>query len=370
MKLVLLSKALVNDAYRAKCDALAGFDDLDLTVIVPPSWHEIGGWETRVGSDRGGNYRLLVTPLAFNGHHHVHFYPRLARLLRDLSPDVFHIDEEPFNLATYHAMRIGRSIGARMAFFALATINRRLLPPFSLFQHACFAWSTRALAGARGAEAVLRARGYRKPIDVIPQFGVDVHLFRPREQQLGGTFTIGYVGRLVRAKGVHVLLRAVAKLKGEYRLTIVGDGDFRQDLELLAAAERVADRVEFVGAVAPTAVPEMLRTFHVLAVPSLSTPTWKEQFGRVLVEAMACSVPVVASDSGEIPEVVGEAGVIVPEGDVAALSAALQRLIGDPVERERLAGCGRLRVMTRYTHEAVALRYHDAYRRLAASWRS
>ena len=68
-----------------------------------------------------------------------------------------------------------------------------------------------------------------------------------------------------------------------------------------------------------TEVPAVLRALDVLVLPSLTTPSWKEQFGRVLQEAMACAIPVVGSDSGEIPHVIGDAGLVTPEGDAAAL---------------------------------------------------
>jgi glycosyltransferase involved in cell wall biosynthesis len=356
----------VNDAYRTKCDALASYRDLELTVIVPPSWREIGGWETRLERPDAAAYRLLVTPITFNGHHHVHLYPRLGRLLTDLRLDVFHVDEEPFNLATFHAMWLGRRTGAKLVFWAAATIDRRLPPPFSLFQRACFGWSARAFAGTCAAEAVLRARGYTKSIDIIPQVGVDPDLFRPAQGSLAKTFTIGYLGRLVEAKGVHVLLRAAARLRGDWRVSIVGDGDYRRRLEALAEAEGVAQQVDFVPPVAPTHVPAVLQTLQVLAVPSITTPTWKEQFGRVILEAMACRVPVIASDSGEIPHVVGDAAIVVPEGDIASLAAALQRLIDDPVERDRLAEAARRWVLEHYTQRVVAARYYEAYRQLAS----
>jgi glycosyltransferase involved in cell wall biosynthesis len=99
----------------------------------------------------------------------------------------------------------------------------------------------------------------------------------------------------------------------------------------------------------------------VLVLPSLTTPTWKEQFGHVLVEAMACGVPVIGSDSGAIPEVIGDAGLIVPEGNVDALADAIQSLISAPALRVDLAARGRSRVQAEYTNDSVA-------RRLAAFW--
>jgi glycosyltransferase involved in cell wall biosynthesis len=364
VRIALLSKPLVNGAYQTKCEALAALPGVDLLVIVPPSWREIGAWEQPLERRFTAGYRLVCTPIAFNGHHHVHFYPRLGPLLSDFRPEVFHVDEEAFNFATFHAMWLGRRLGARMAFYTWANIHRRLPPPFSLFERACFAWSGRAFAGNRAAEAILRAKGYRQPIDVLPQFGVEPALFHPATAPVAHQYTIGYVGRLVEPKGVHVLLRALAGLRGDWRAVIAGEGEQRPALAALAADLGLAERVCFAGRVAGDAVPDFYRGLDVLAVPSLTTPTWKEQFGRVIIEAMACQVAVVGSDSGEIPHVIGDGGLVTPEGDPAALAAALQRLLDDPAERARLAAAGRARVLAHYTQASLARQYYDAYQAL------
>ena len=102
-----------------------------------------------------------------------------------------------------------------------------------------------------------------------------------------------------------------------------------------------------------------------LAVPSLETPAWIEQFGRVAVEAMASGVPVVASDSGSLPEVLADAGVLVPPGDAAALAGALERLRDDRSERTRLADAGRRR-SSYFSWPAVAERHHALYEEMLA----
>jgi glycosyltransferase involved in cell wall biosynthesis len=362
----MLSKPLVNGAYQTKCEAIAALPGIELTVIVPPSWREIGGWEVALERRHTRGYRLLDTPIAFNGHHHVHFYPRLAGLLRDLRPEVFHVDEEAFNLASFHAMWLGRRLGARMAFYTYVNIHRRLPPPFSLFERACFAWSGRAFAANREAEAILRAKGYTRPIDVLPQFGVDPDDFRP-SAPVERPFTVGYLGRLREAKGVHVLLAALASLRGDWRAIIAGQGDYQPTLTALCASLGLGERVRFEPPVASDQVPALLGRFDVLAVPSLTTPTWKEQFGRVIVEAMACGVPVVGSSSGEIPHVIGAAGIVTPENDAPALALALQRLLDDPAERQRLSAASRQRVLAEYTQSALAARYVAAYRALATA---
>src|SRR6185437_16445838 len=126
----------------------------------------------------------------------------------------------------------------------------------------------------------------------------------------------------------------------------------------------VAKRVHFLGQIPSTAMPEVLRGFDVLAGPSLTTPRWKEQFGRMLVEAMACGVPVIGSDSGEIPRVIGDSGLIVPENDVQALREALKRLYHDSALRAHLGIAGRQRVLECFTQAAIAERTVEAYRRV------
>jgi glycosyltransferase involved in cell wall biosynthesis len=98
----------------------------------------------------------------------------------------------------------------------------------------------------------------------------------------------------------------------------------------------------------------------------LTRRNWKEQFGRVLVEAMASGVPVIGSDSGAIPGVIGDAGLVVPEGDVAALHGALCRLRDDPHLRRELAQRGRQRALAHFTHQQIAAATVEVYRQMMA----
>ena len=111
-------------------------------------------------------------------------------------------------------------------------------------------------------------------------------------------------------------------------------------------------------------MPGQYHQIDVLAVPSLTRPNWKEQFGRVLVEAMASGVPVIGSDSGAIPDIIGDAGLIVPEGDVSALADGLCRLQREDDLRARLMKAGRARVIDHFTHQQVAADTVAVYREM------
>ena len=96
-------------------------------------------------------------------------------------------------------------------------------------------------------------------------------------------------------------------------------------------------------------------------LPSLTRPNWKEQFGRVLVEAMACETPVIGSRSGEIPGVIGDAGLLFQEGNVQELAACVRRMLDDPALYAQLAVKGRQRVLEHYTQEHIARQMYEVY---------
>jgi glycosyltransferase involved in cell wall biosynthesis len=144
-------------------------------------------------------------------------------------------------------------------------------------------------------------------------------------------------------------------------MRFVGDGPMRPVLEREIERRGLTDRVTMSARLPSADVPDLLRRLAAVILPSVTTHRWKEQFGRILVEAMACGVPVIGSDSGEIPRVIGNAGLVVPEGDVAALAAAMRQLYDDQCLRRDLAERGRQRSLSHFTHGQVAARTLEAY---------
>src|SRR6478672_2283343 len=179
MRILMLSKALVVGAYQKKAEELAALPGIELTVAVPPVWREPGVGDQVLERRFLRGYRLAVLPIWLNGRHHVHFYPAIDRLLARVRPDVFHIDEESFNFATYHAMRAGVRYGARCCFYNWATVDRRYPPPFAWFERYAFRHTAHAIAGVQEAAEIMRRHGYSGPISILPQFGVDPDLFAP-----------------------------------------------------------------------------------------------------------------------------------------------------------------------------------------------
>jgi glycosyltransferase involved in cell wall biosynthesis len=370
MRVLMVSKACVVGIYQRKLEEIARLG-VELLLVVPPVWNDPSG-PIRLERAFTSGYRLAVEPLRFNGNFHLHFTPALARHMSDFRPDVVHIDEEPYNLATWHALWLARRSGARALFFSWQNIARHYPLPFSWGE----AWTLRrvqgALFGTRSAAEVWQVKGYCGPSAVIPQFGVDPALFVPdnRARDPQRVPLIGYAGRLVPEKGVDLLIRAAAQLAGQHvpiRLRIIGQGPERAALEALAQSLGIATSVEFTGAVSSLDMPRHFQELDGFVLPSRTLPNWKEQFGRVLIEAMACGVPVVGSDSGAIPEVLDGVGWLFPEGNASALADQLRAMLSDiPMQAQRQAR-GRVQVVERFTHVQVARQTVAFYQTLMGS---
>jgi glycosyltransferase involved in cell wall biosynthesis len=368
MRVLLISHACVVDTNRDRLVALAQQESLRLTLLTVRTWRD---------RDSGRVFRFVPserapygwrTGVAFpNWHPVAHAYLHgLRGAICACDPDVVHLDEDFYALATFQTAWLTRKHRARLVLFNFQNIPRALPWPVSAMTQYSLRRGDAAIAGGFGAADVLRQAGFDGPIEVIPP-GLDERRYRPmdasalRAQQGLDAFTIGYVGRLVPEKGLMALLQAATRLQGRWHLYVVGGGPLLEDLRAEALRLGVADRVVFAGQVPHRDIPRHMACADVIAVPSETTSRWKEQFGRTIIEAMACGKPVVGSDSGEIPLVIRDDGLVFPERDVEALAACLQRLMDDPALRRELSERGRTRVLENYTWAKNAERTKAVY---------
>lgn len=364
MNVLYVSKALVVAAYRQKLSALARH--VKVEAVTPAQWGE----RSPEPGENGGP--PLHRQAAFlHGHNHLHLYRRAGSLLQGRSPDLVHVDEEPYSAVTAQLIHLAGRRGVPAVFFAWQNLDKRLPPPFGWLRSWVFRRAAGAIAGTARAGEVLRARGYEGPLAVIPQFGVDPDRFAPDPEArcdvrraldiAPDAFVVGFAGRLVSEKGVGLLLAATGRLAGAH-LLVLGEGPERKRLESEARRMGIADRVHLVGHRPSLEIPRWLAACDVVALPSVGRRGWTEQFGRILVEAMACRVPVVGTRTGEIPAVVADGGLVVDAGQPEALARALRELAADPAWRSELGRRGRARVLAHYTHENVAARTAVFYR--------
>jgi glycosyltransferase involved in cell wall biosynthesis len=232
-------------------------------------------------------------------------------------------------------------------------------------------------ASSEGIE-VLRRQGYCGGGSVIQQMGLDTRYFYPKpagalREQLGLTgFVVGFVGRLAPEKGIDTLLHAVAQSRSLPQLSvlIIGSGTEHIKLQALAQTLGIAEHSRFIDAVPHDQLVEYMNALNLLVLPSRTMVQWKEQFGRVLVEAMACKINVAGSDSGAIPEVIHDPDRIFSEGNAAKLAAIIDELAENPDLCHTLAERGYRRVIEEYTVERLAEKTLDAWRSLIASGQS
>ncbi len=370
MRVLMISKACVTASYRSKIAYMQQMADIDMGLVVPDHWDNLP-FEPNASD---ATYPIFKMPIRLNGRNHFHWYPHLTRIIREFKPDLVHMDEEHYSFVTWQGVRAAHKLGVPSLFFTWQNIYKRYPQPFSSIEQAVFQRTRGAIAGNRDAEEVLRKKGYSKPVTVIPQFGTDMALFGPRDRlalrrqyHIRQSFVVGYVGRLIEDKGIGDLLAAMQPLLEQHRdvgLLIVGTGPYDARIGEWTHAVGLNQQITRVPWVSSDAMGDVMNLMDVLVLPSRTTSRWKEQFGRVLTEAMASQDVVIGSDSGEIPHVIGDAGLVFPEGDVPALGEAIRRVIDDAALRATLARRGSDRVRDHFTQEAIAAKTCAFYRDL------
>jgi len=356
------------ELYRS-LNALPGFE---VTVLVPNQWKESFG-KVRYEKE-GGGLRVFATKTLFGGRSHRALYYSLSAVLKRVQPDIIYLNSEPEGFLAWQ----GAILRDRICASANLVVNswRNIDYADGRFPYQLPWMSARAerlvLAKAdwcvvhtRAAKEIFARKGFPR-VTIIPAV-VNRDVFRRHNRRLPGTnepFKIGFVGRFIELKGVDLLLKAASRLTIPYRLILVGDGPAKARWKRLAHDLGIAHNVIWKDAVPHTSVPEMLNQLDVVVLPSVTGGAWKEQFGRILIEAMSCEVAVIGSDSGEIAEVIGNAGIVFWEGDAEALALGLLKLYDDADLRQNLVRKGAERVQSKFSIPVVAPLYATLFQSL------
>jgi glycosyltransferase involved in cell wall biosynthesis len=351
--------AVSRDAGRLRYYPLAARRDLDVHLVVPAVWKQFG--RTMVADppdDPGLTVHVLPIRLPHAGpmSWYLHFYPDLRRVVNEVAPDVIHLWEEPWSIVALQAQFLKNK--AALVMEVDQNILKRLPPPFEAIRKRVLRQTDHVLSRSPDATAVVRARGYDGAVTPIG-YGVDQTTFSAAAEpkaspQRGRGFRIGYVGRLVEEKGLDDVLDAMARSTAPVSLAIIGEGPHEGRLRQRVLEAGLSDRVTFQGWEAPAKVAAFMRDLDALVLLTRTTKTVREQFGRVIVEAQACGIPVIGSQSGAIPDVVGEGGWIVPERDPDSLARLLAELAADPALLDAKRIAARRNVDARFTYDAVA----------------
>ena len=350
--------------------------DFEITLVAPKFFQ--GDLRPIPIEPEPADSALRIVPLKTRGSRIVHLFSyenrALHRLIREGHFDIVHAWEEPYILAGFQIAQALRNDAAKLCFWTAQSYLKRYPPPFAFFERSVLARANGWIAQAQLVYETMLRHGYPKESGRTLTLAVDLTAFKPlsedaraetlRELGLKGP-VIGFVGRLTQAKGLDVLMQALEKLdaKQPWSLLLLGSGEYHDKILDWASARGWRDRVK-IKLVTHSEVPRYIGCMDLLVAPSQSAKNWREQFGRMLVEAFGAGVPVIGSDSGEIPFVIGDAGKVVAEADVAAWTRAIDELLSKPALRAELRQRGLLRA-NKYSVETIAAQYRDYFRWLA-----
>ncbi len=367
MRSVILSHRAADPQQRSRYHALSSLGG-QLWLAVPHRWHPSRREEpflTATGED--GTLQIVPVHVrgSLPGDAPARWNTRtISRLLRDVRPDIVHVDEEPGTQVAAVATAVARRLGLRTVISVRTVQSRRL----SILQKR---YARQALAGASGIIAADRAvadqvRPFSNaPMAIIPFEGVTPPLELGPSQREG--FAIGFAGRLVPERGLDLLFQACVQVHGTWHLTVIGSGPEQESLERLAERLGIAARVSWTGGQSRTAWRELWPTLDCIVLPSRRTPNWYDPGGIHLMEAMAYGVPALVTEGGVLPDLVGKGGITVPEEDPDTLATALRALQHDPVRRRALSTAARQRALHDFTPDALARKAWGFWQRLSAA---
>ena len=378
MRVLVLSHSYIMKPYRRKFALIAERPDVTLRVITPTRWYE-SFQEIVFEPETDTPCAEFPCPIRFSGYGSRFYYRHgMKSHFREFQPDIIHLEEEAWSLNALQTVRLKRKYCPQSRFIFRTSLSIPIKQRFGILpvwiERNVFRETDRAFPLSVNAGKILTERGYTGDQTPFPN-GVDVRHFYKMDiselrnaLSLNGCFVIGYVGRLLRMKGIDTLLAALASLASQdathpYKLLIVGQGEDKPEFQRLAGTLGIAEQVVWIDAVPPEEVAAYINCMDTLVLPSRTTAGWVEFFGRVLIEGMACEVPVIGSDSGEIPHVIDEAGLIFPEGDADALAERVRRIAHDANLQKDLVERGLTRI-NNFTWETIAKRTYQVYQEL------
>lgn len=362
--------SFIQKFYQTLPHKIAALSGATVKVLVPPYWKELwSGGKKMLEKTSDPLYEVVVADARFIGNlHYAYFRGGLRQLLQSFRPDIIDLEDEPFNAGSFQAAWLRERLLPESHLVLRASQDRykHYPPPFNFFEKYAMKKAAAILVRNSNAQKVLQRKGYRGMLPIITH-GVAVDNFRPddneplrRELSPEGRPVVGYVGAFTRQKGLQTLLAAVEALS--CRLVLMGDGPEKKALTEIAR-ERNLD-IHFLPPAGHEAVAQAMNAMDILVLPSISLPGLTEKFGRVLIEGMASGLAVIGSDSGEIPVVIGDAGLVFREGDAMDLREKITRLLNDKALRVVYGEKGRERAVSTYSWEAIARQTLEVYQQL------
>ncbi|KKQ32822.1 MAG: Glycosyl transferase, group 1 [candidate division TM6 bacterium GW2011_GWF2_37_49] len=369
MRVLVISHTYIAPINRKKWQSLSFlFPEVDLRIIFPNYWpttifkHKAEDDLSAYNSD-SCTFLSLDTFKAGNEVLYCYTPIKLFSIIKNFKPDIIHVEQGDNALSYFQAILFTKILGINSKFIFFTWVNWH--HKFSLKYRFFWKWiekfnlkkSDAAIVGNADALAILHGKKFFRPTIILPQLGVDLQIFRPVKKECSSSIKIGFAGRLVEEKGIFLLLRAFAELSNKYKnlkLSYLGSGPSKTQLLQRIIDLNVKDNVEIIAPVPHEQVAIFMQSLDIFILPSFDLTQWREQFGHVLIEAMACKVAVVGSDAAEIPNIIACVGQIFKQKNYLSLRDAIEKLIIDESYRNNLAELGYQKVIKNYSCAAIA----------------
>ncbi len=375
MKVLIISPTYMVRINQRKLEILAETYGAEMQCVTPEEWIEANRFHLKPELPDKNLFKL--NPIAtWGGSQSGRVLFKTVDLgLRDFRPDIIQVEISARCLALTQVLIFRRlwAPRAKVVFFTWVNLEFPLKPLFlHIFENFNLYRSDAAIVGNEDAKNILIKNNFRGPIQKIPQLGVDTEWFKPgsgdmirgRYQIDPAAFVIGFASRMVPEKGVTFLIRAAAQLSGNWLLFLIGRGPDRMNADECVKRFGIEDRVRFVDEVAHLEIVNYMRAMDVFVLPSYETEKWKEQFAGGPLQAMATGIPTISAMTGEVPEVVGDAGLLFQEKNVKELKNALVKIQTNDEFRKDLIQKGFERVRSEYSWGRIAEKTDHFWREL------
>ena len=397
LNLVIISHAYVYAPYRAKIEALAKYIDLDITLITPEFGLEGGGQKVYSTPYKGKAYKHIILSGFFTGKLNFFVFKNLKKTLQSLNPDIILLEEEYWTQVASQVSYVTRRFLPKTKLILLSQENichiweKEAKSPYQKLRYASFHQLEKFIIPKldglifqfpevwQDFDQRMLSLKFKGLKGTFPQLGVDYDRFAqpitPKKmdairQKLNiedKDFVYGYIGRLTLEKGIEDMIYAFESWdRPNTRVLIIGNGeeDYINNLNALIDKLNLNHIISIHPAIAFDDIPAYFQFLNIAILLSHTTPVWKEQFGRVLVESMAAGTPVIGSDSGAIPLVVGETGYIAPEKDILAIREALIEAYDNKSKYQKLAKLGQKRSESEFSYTAIANKTYNFIKKI------
>ena len=363
MKVLIIGHNFVVRENQKRIDyLLSAHKDISIKLITPKWWYE-NTQKFYLERKQCNDFQIIPAQTIFTGNNTLSFYiSKLFSTIIEFKPDIIEVFEEPWSLTLFQITLIKRifRIKAKLICYSAQNICKTFPFPFNFIEKQNFKKLSAIHVCSKGVQEVLLKKQYLGMISIIG-LGLDLDAYTFKEQIKTNIIELGFIGRIVESKGIFDLLEAIAKIENCH-LRICGNGPDLGKLQAYISSNQLSNKVTILGAQNREGVINFYHSLDLLVVPSKTTQTWKEQFGRIIIEAYATGTSVLGSTSGSIPEIIGEFGLIFEEGNIADIISKIKIFTDDYTLWSNKKKAARDWVFSNFSWSTVANQFYNLYK--------